>query len=362
MLVILEFLSYNFKSKMRYSYIIVGLILCMCNACKEEVSMAIDSFDVVERIVDYDSIYSDKNAPLGAVTCIRLVDDILITKHFNDDYNFSFIDINGGGMLCRWGIKGEAPNEFIDFGSDFTVVGSQLVFFNRMKKEINYILISDILENKDILDVRKEHYPYTVDFRPVKLGIVKDKKILLGAFKEGRFGVLDSTNAIAGCFSEYPFDCGEVTGINRGSVFQGKIETNSKQDKFVISTFSSDVFEIYQVSDSDIYRAYVNHFNNAPQACKKGGRYTVDLDKSIVGLMNMAVSDDFICFTYSSLYENEAGDLDKTSSEILCFNWEGKKVKKYLLPFGINNFCIDKKYIYGVKYDDDETSFYRFKL
>lgn len=100
----------------------------MCNACKEEVSMAIDSFDVVERIVDYDSIYSDKNAPLGTVTCIRLVDDILITKHFNDDYNFSFIDINDGHMLCRWGIKGEAPNEFIDFGSDFTVVGSQLVF------------------------------------------------------------------------------------------------------------------------------------------------------------------------------------------------------------------------------------------
>ncbi len=231
-----------------------------------------------------------------------------------------------------------------------------------MKKEINYVLISDILENKNILDVRKEHYPYTVDFRPVKLCIVKDKKILLGAFKEGRFGVLDSANTIVDCFSEYPFDCGEVTGIYRGSVFQGKIETNSKQEKFVISIFSSDVFEIYQVSDSGMHKVYVNHFANAPQTCKKGGRYTVDFNKSIVGLMNMAVSDDFICFTYSSLYENEAGDLDKMSSEILCFNWEGKKVKKYLLPFGINNFCIDKKYIYGVKYDDDETSFYRFKL
>ena len=347
---------------MKYNYIFIVLLFFLCNACKEEFTTAIDSFDIVERIVDYDSIYSDKNDPLNIVTDVKIVDNILITKHFDDDYSFSFFDVNDGRMLCRWGIKGEAPDEFIDFGSDFDILGSQIVFLNRMKKEINYVLISDILENRDTLSIQKESYPYTVDFRPSSLRNVKDKKLFLGSFKEGRFGVLDSTNTIFNSLSEYPFDCGEISDIYRGSVFQGKMEANSKEGKFVISTFSSDIFEIYQVSDSAVYRIYINNFNNTPRVCKKGGRYTIDFDKSIVGLMNMAVSDSLICFTYSSKYENEMSSIDKSFNELLCFNWEGKKIKKYLLPFHINKFCIDEHSVYGVRYYNDETIFYRFKM
>jgi histidyl-tRNA synthetase len=73
----------------------------------------------------------------------------------------------------------------------------------------------------------------------------------------------------------------------------------------------------------------------------------------------MAVSDKFICFSYSS-EKNYIETMNQGFNEILCFNWSGEKVKKYILPFTITNFCIDNNYIYGVRYYDDEIIFYRF--
>lgn len=48
-------------------------------------------------------------------------------------------------MVSRWGTVGEGPDEFIDFGSDFFVRDSLLVFLTSAKKEINYVSLPDIL-------------------------------------------------------------------------------------------------------------------------------------------------------------------------------------------------------------------------
>ena len=49
------------------------------------------------------------------------------------------------------------------------------------------------------------------------------------------------------------------------------------------------------------------------------------------GLMKMAVSDEMICFTYSAESYAKANKAGFISNEILCFNWKGEKIKKYLL-------------------------------
>ncbi len=337
------------------------LFILLFSGCQSS-DTEIDSFDVVTRITEYDSIYSDRSDPFGQIKNMGIIDGILITEHMSDAYRYSFIDVNEKKQLCRWGIRGNAPNEFIDFGVEFTISGDNLVFLEGAKKEINSILVSDIVKGESPLSVKKESYPYIVDFRPSRLGLVGDKKIWLGSFSNGRFGVLDSNNEIMDIPSDYPFDCGEVDGIYRGSVFQGKLRVNHKQNRFVVSTFASDVFEIYQLSGTDIQRIYVSPFKHAPQVWLKGGRFALDDDKNIAGLMAIAVSEDFICFTYSSKSYHEALNTDRESNEILCFNWEGEKVKKYILPFPITEFCIDKHYIYGVRNNSDGTVIYRFKM
>lgn len=345
---------------MKYTFFL--LLFVLCTSCNHSDEIAIDAFDIVDNIVKYDSIFSDKSEPMGVITGMEVYGNILITKHMLDEYQFSFIDTDNGNLKSRWGRVGDAPNEFIDFGSGFTISDSQLVFLCNAKKEINYASLYDILQKNDTVNIKKESYPYTIDFRPVDLNILDGNKITIGSFKEGRFGVLDSTNSIINSFGDYPFHYDEVNGVSRGMAFQSKIKSNTNLNKFVIVTLASDIFEIYQLSDATISRTYVSPFNHIPMICKKGRYYDVDYNKSIAGLMKMSVSKDYICFLYSSLSYNEVRKNEKKSDEILCFNWNGEKVKKYILPFSINNFCLDNNCIYGVRTCNEEMIIYRFKL
>lgn len=343
-------------------YICVFFFFILCTSCTDLGRMEINSFEIVDNIIDYDSIFSDKNEPIGVITGMKMVGGTLITEHMLDEYRFSFIDVNTGKLKHRWGRVGNAPNEFIDFGSGFTIFDSKLIFLCKAKKEINYVSLSDLLQKSDTVNVIKEPYPYLTDFRPTDFDFIANHKIAIGFFKDGRFGVLDSTNCIVNTLGDYPFHYEEVDGIQRGRVFQSKIKSNANLSKFAVLTLASDIFEIYQLSDTAISRTYVSPFNHIPQICKKGQTYDVDYNNSIAGLMKMNVSDDYICFLYSSKNCNEVRKNGKNSNEILCFNWNGEKVKKYILPFEINNFCIDNQHIYGVRTCAEEMIIYRFNL
>lgn len=343
-------------------YINILFLFIFCTSCHDTNNISINSFDVIESVVEYDSLFSDKEELMGSITDMEIIGNTLIVKHLLDEYQFSFIDVRNGKLICRWGKIGNAPNEFIDFGSNFTISDSKLVFLCNAKKEMNFVSLSDIIQKNDTINIESKSYPYTADFRPTDINIIDKNRIAIGFFKQGRFGMLDSMYCIKRTFGEYPFQYDEVNGIYNGMVFQSKLKSNINQSKFVILTLASDIFEIYQLSDTAISRSYVSPFQNIPKICKKGKYYDVDYKKSIAGLMKMAVSDERICFLYSSQNYDEARRNGKMSNEILSFNWKGEKIKKYILPFSINNFCINNDYIYCVRNGEEEMVIYRFRI
>lgn len=345
---------------MRRSYIICLLFSTLIFSCKKS---EINSFSKVIERYDSKLIYSDKNDVLGEITDIEILDSTIIMKHMNDHFYFSFANINDGKLVKRWGRKGRGPGEYIQLGSGISIFEKKLVFLDGIKKEINKVSVIDIINDNDI-KITKNAYPYTKDFRPKDLNIINDKKIAIGSFKDGRFGVLDSRNRIIEYSSEYPFNYEKVKGIYKGSVFQSKLKSSAANSKFVIQTFSSDIFEIYEVTDNSILNIFVSPFKHIPKIKQRTNKrlFTIDSHKSIAGLMSMAVSNELICFTYSSKSYFEARDSGFTSDEILCFDWNGNKIRKYRLPFPIAKFCIDEKHIYGVRYHKDETMIYQFKL
>lgn len=351
---------------MRHNCIHLSILILIffCGSCDNKPKSDIDYFDITQKITKYDSLYSDKNDILGNIEGIDIVNNTIIVKHLPAvDYIFSFIDINSGKLQAKWGRIGRGPNEYIKPRPGFKISGSELIFADADKEEIIYAPLSDILDKKDNPEVKKEKYPKTGDFRPFQFDIVGDYKIVLGFLAEGRFGILDSLNNIIQCPYDYPFDYGDdPKGIYRGTVFLSKIKSNDRQQKFVISTSASDVFEIYGISDSGIDRTYVSPFKHKPIATGRDGMYTVNSRESIKGITNIAASEDLICMTYSP--ENFAKSISSlhNTNEILCFDWNGEKVKKYILPFPIVRFCIDKDYIYGMRDYDNETILYRFKL
>ena len=158
------------------------LFLIICDACKRS---DIDVFDIVEEITDYDSVYSDKNDVFNRITDMAILDSVLITKHMNDTYHFSFIDVNGKKIIKRLGKRGRGPGEYLQIGTGFTVCGSKLVFLDAMQKEINYVSISDVIENKIPYHIEKEAYPYTVDFSPRHMDVINHVKVAVGSLKKG---------------------------------------------------------------------------------------------------------------------------------------------------------------------------------
>jgi hypothetical protein len=196
---------------------------------------------------------------------------------------------------------------------------------------------------------------------------MNDYKIVIGTFKDSRFGILDAENNIMNCSSDYPFKYEEIPGIFRGVVFQSKIKTNSRQSKFVISTNQSDIFEIYQITDTGIVSIYLSPFHHIPKIKPTPGRnsgYDIDRNESIGGIVNMAVTDDYIYIMYTAEKSAESSYSGHLLDEVLCYNWNGEKIRKYILPFPIRatTLCVDNAYIYGARDFENETMIYRFKM
>lgn len=349
---------------MKKTYWYLACVIYFCSSCSNQNNKEIDSFTDVKDIVEFDSIYSDKNNPLGFIASMDVFNKILITKHGDDELFFSFIDVERGQLRKRWGHKGKGKDEYIQLGPGCSIHDSTLVFTDDVRCEINYVPIKNVLNNLD-LDIRKETYPYTQDFRPFYIDIVGKQKIVTGGLADGRFGIIDSLGHFVYSDSNYPFDIPEeIQGIYRGAVFQSVIKSNEKLSKFVIHTIYSDIFEIYKMTTNGIHRVSVSSFKHIPQIKKAPNmnRYAIDAWNSIVGLTDMAVSDSLIAFLYSKELCKDFREGSRQIDTVLCFDWNGNKVVKYKLPFGINGICLDSEYIYGYRYNEGETVFYRFKM
>lgn len=348
---------------MKYFSILILSFVLLSGACTSN-GESIDDFSDVRTIECYDSLYSDKYDPLGSIREIAVADSVIVLQNSGFDYHFAFINAKTGSLITKWGKEGRGPGEYLRIGAGFSISASQLFFLDAMKKEINYLPLSNILNGTD-LAVKSIPYPYTGDFRPKYIVPLNDKKIVVGGLKEGRFGILDAENDIEACLFDYPFDFPEIQGIFRGSVFQSKIKSNEKRNRFIIMTLVSDIFEIYENTDTGVRRVYISSFEDIPKIIEKprpGVTHRIDYNNSRAGLMRLATSDDLICLTYSSESDIKASQNDKSSDEILCFDWDGKKIRKYILPFPINNFCIDRENIYGTRIIGEETVIYRFPM
>lgn len=348
---------------MKIKLIVLFFLTVLFYSCKKN-EKAIDSFTVVEKELNYTLLYSDEgdNLLLGQVSDMLMYDNKIVVKQNSGSNIFLFLDGNTGQLLQRWGEVGQGPGEYSSISNRFTIVDSSLVFLDNQRKEINYVSIPDILFDNNRVFVKKENYPYTVNFRPKQISILDSSKIFIGSFDKGRFGLLNSRGDIDSCLFDYPFNYEQVKGIYRGSIFQSDIKNSQKQGKFVISTFCSDIFEIYELKNNIIKRVFLSPFNNKPIIWKKRNRFTIDYKQSIAGFMDMSVSDDFIFLSYSKLNYEEAAASRKEPNIILCFNWNGEKVKKYVLPFSIDDFCVDESHIYVLTSDINKTSIYKVDL
>lgn len=234
----------------------MALLFVSCNANKSD----INDIDNCVGIYDYDSIPIEYK---GMISGIGIYENTLVIKLEESKYQYMFIDKNTGGFKAEWGSIGKGKDEFLDFGNNFVINDSSLVFMDANTNKFVSVSLADIIQHHDTVSICKEEYPYTEDFRPSSFTILPNgTKIALGFFSEGRFGVLDNKNKIMDFTAEYPFDTDDVPNIYKGTVFQGKIASYSHH--FAIYTVLSDILEIYQFRNDEI-KKYLSVTSNIYQ-------------------------------------------------------------------------------------------------
>lgn len=346
---------------MKSKIYILTAILTLCVSCSTSTKRS-DEFQQIIHLNNFDTIYYCHDL-LGPIVDMEIDNSILITKHALDDFCFSLFNIEQKEMIGRWGEIGDGPEMYSQIGYSMTISNDSLIFQDIAKKEINHVSITDLYlkcsTNNHHLNVNKEKYLYNKDFRPSKIYPINSQWILVGSYSSGYIKMVNSKKQIVDSdITDYPFTCDEVQHIYRGSAFQTRIKVNEKQSKCVHIFNASDIFEIYEISDSTLHRIYINEFQHIPQIKSAGGQFRVDAQNSIAGFIDCTVSDNMICFLYAT------GDYLTTSSskEILCYDWNGNKLRKYILPMNVDNICLADKHLYATIEEDNSIAIIRIKL
>ncbi len=243
------------------------------------------SFKNEEKITECDTLYSDDEGRFGEISEMAVFDTLLIFEERGGDALFTLVSTESGEVVGEWGDTLAYPS----LGEGFTILGSDIVFLDLARHEINYLPIASILENSETatattaatatagksageeakataekatadranadnataldtttastgsataneatvpevtaLALRREPYLYSEEFQPTQVEILEGMRIFEGAFAEGYFGVTDEEGNLIPTESEFPFKVRrEVKGMDRGELYRSIIKAGN---------------------------------------------------------------------------------------------------------------------------------------
>lgn len=342
--------------------LIIG-VLMVGGGCKSHREM-IDDFGDANEVCECELVFSEDDELFPSVVDIKVSDSLLVLSHPGGIRFFSFIGLDSGKLIAQWGIRGHGPGEYTGVDSRIQLFQDQLVFMDN-NKNVNIIEMASLLNDTKGVGGKREPYPYTRSFRPFsRIKILDDSlRICMGSFENGHFGLFDKHGVIVHHSFDYPFKDQNIQGLDLGTVYQGFIEPRPDGRRFVVAFVRSDCFEIFDNQGGMISLVYRNDYQSVPAVYKRpsSNRYSVDDDHSIAGITGLSVTDSLICIGYCGESLREHIKKGQKTSDILCFDWEGRKMKKIKLTTPVDYFCVDGNCIYGVE-QGDKMNVYKFNF
>lgn len=351
--------------KNKHINVAIIFMLLLLVSCDEKPNK---NFELVNTIClkDCDTLISMNTNTIGSIVNIQCYDSILIMRNSFNDQFFSFFNTNSKKILGHWGYVGNGPLEYIEISSEFSIIDDNIIFREIAKKEIVKINLNDILhffENRNHkVNEIKSTYLYSRNFRPLRTEFVAGKMICTGCFDEGNLKIIDSNNNIITLSKDYPFESGNIPNLYKGRIFQSFLKSNCQQNKIARSYIASDILEIYDISKNENQLIYMNDYKHPPILSSKKQNPNIDDTKSIGGIVGIDATEDLLFLSWSSKTFNELSDIGYRFNEIVCLNWSGKILRKYVLPFDVDNFCVTNKHIYAIDEQEDTINIYRFKI
>ena len=237
------------------SILLLSILMISCNQSGSKWTNWDKSFVTIQNLKSTPCMKEE--LILGRPSQILYIDSSLVICDNKNEYLFLMIDIADHYKTYRFGLKGNAGNEFLQVGSmcrmnTDSVIGIWESYRNQLR-EINLNRIRR-LENEYPVLLKDTTARFREGLHLTKYGAY----LGIGFYDEGMLSLSDVASGTH-YFFEYPYrDKHEhkISNRLRGMAYQGTLCSNRSLDKFLYAIEDAPIFMLFSVSATKIDKTY----------------------------------------------------------------------------------------------------------
>lgn len=343
---------------MKYSPIFI--ILVLLSSCKSNSSFTEDA-------ITFDKFPSNENLKLKVYKEISNIvvdgilnykDSLLILRNApnTSKYHFSVFDINKKNITASLLGSGRKENQSIAFLS-YGIYEDKLWVNDIIKNKIITVQIENGITNDSIIDNTMSTFYYGIQL------LNHGAYLASGDYdSEDRLTIIDSkTNTPVKSINKYP------KGMTRGQkmAYESFLFVNPMRNMAVLAARFNDRIQIIDLktTKSNVLRGPEN-FEPSFDIIKGQDNKEIiySNNESRYGFVKGTMTNNFIYLLYSG--NNQEGSNFHYGKMIYVYNWEGKPIKRYVLPHYVLDFTIssDDSVIYTYNPNSSVIEFSKLDL
>jgi WD40 repeat protein len=301
-------------------------------------------------------VYKNDSLLIGNPVCLKFhPDSFLIFEDVNTTDLIKIVDLKTNRIqeIIK---QGRGPGELISVWNIDIVGNDAYIFCGQLRK----LIVLSVDDNRHFVISREINLEEnkTIRFCP----LTKDLFACLSNYDvKERITYLNNNGKIIKRFGDYPKLEQDFEGNNY--IFQGNFAANPSGDKFALACGRTDVIEIYE-SDKGLYKRFQGpigiHLEITGKNLAVGSTFNFNPSYVTYG-GGIANNEEFwFCYVGYNLRSSSSTKrsfYDTFPKEILCFDWNGKPLRKISFDNPFTGFDVDwnKKVLYLLEIRDSQT-------
>lgn len=314
-------------------------------SCSQTVNKnSIDKLFSVCDTIKYTVLKTDEHL-WGKPFTMKYIDSmIFVYDDIVGENIFHLVDLNNGNKIFSLGKKGQGKNEFVMPMEYLPCGDTAIAVFDYANKKLSNLTIDDFFEPKNEFEVcYKDTIPGTVKLFPTKFNTM----LSFGFYDDCMF-YLQKGNQILQKIGDFPSRNSKEKQIEnrlRGLAYQGILQSNPSNDKFVYALNNAEIVYFYNIDSSSVCKVCEYQYNYPEykpihEGDKRAAPISTD---NIRAFIDATVSDNYVYLLYSGKTYKKEGLKSFEGNIIYVFDWTGKAYKKYILNLPVFRFCVNKE-------------------
>lgn len=275
---------------------------------------------------------------------IRYVDSLLLVyDEMSGDKLFHLVNPLRPDNVTSFGEKGQGKDEFLMPMECLPCNDSTATIYDYASKKLfEFVPGAWLRGGSGPVACYRDTFPGTVKLFKTKFNTA----VSFGFYDDCMFYLQDKNNKLLQKFGEFPYrDASEkqVASSLRGMAYQGILQNNPSNDKFVYAVNSAEILYFYEVGASSVrqvcsYGYSYPDYKPLQEDDSKSAALSAENPRTFV---DVTADDRLVYLLYSGKNFKESRMKAFEGNILYVFDWTGKPQKKYVLDIPVTRLCID---------------------